>query len=151
MLTRRLRDRVSSAHPIAIASLSGHRLNFHKPSKDGSGKCTIDPSDNPNDVVWGVLFEIDKDQEKVLDGFEGKGYSESFIEVSGFAEVKTYVANRTDKILVPFHWYKDIVVAGAIRHKLPDGYVAQIRAVESKDDPDKQRELEARKILDSIG
>src|SRR5580700_2546298 len=109
MLTQRLCERVSSAHPVVAASLSGYRLSFHKPSIDGSGKCNIDPSDNLNDVVWGVLFEIDKDQEKILDGFEGKGYLESFIEVSGFTEVKTYTANRTDPTLVPYHWYKDIV------------------------------------------
>lgn len=147
MLTRRLRERVSSAHPVATTSLSGYRLDFHKPSVDGSGKCSIEPSKNSDDIVWGVLFEIDKDEEKILDACEGKGYSERFIDVAGFTDVKTYVAKTTDAALVPYHWYKDIVMAGAIEHKLPDDYQAQICAVVSKDDPDAKRDLEARRIL----
>jgi gamma-glutamylcyclotransferase len=149
MLTKRLLDRVSSAHPIATASLTGHRLTFHKPSDDGSGKCTIERTDSANDVVWGVLFEIEKGQERILDGFEGKGYSASFIEVSDFTGVKTYVANRVKATLVPYHWYKDLVVAGAIQHGLPEEYITQLCAVASKDDPDRQRELDAREILNA--
>ena len=151
MLTQRLCERVSSAHPIVAASLSGYRLSFHKPSIDGSGKCTVERSDDPDDVVWGVLFEIDKYQEKILDGFEGEGYSESFIEVSGFTEVKTYAASRIDTALVPYHWYKDLVVAGAVEHKLPNEYISKICALISKDDPDSRRESKAREILKSIG
>jgi hypothetical protein len=32
-----------------------------------------------------------------------------------------------------YHWYKDVVIAGAIQHHLPDEYVTQICAVDSKE------------------
>lgn len=39
MLTDRLRERVPSARPVAVARLAGHSLRWHKVSIDGSGKC----------------------------------------------------------------------------------------------------------------
>jgi len=74
MSRARMRKRVSSAQVIAVASLKNHRLKFHKASKDGSSKCDIVETKIFTDVVYGVVYEIDKSEEANLDRAEGLGY-----------------------------------------------------------------------------
>ena len=72
LLTRRLRARVPSARPLGPALLKGHRLAWHKISRDGSGKCDITP--DPGGTVWGVVFEIDPQKKCGLDRTEALGF-----------------------------------------------------------------------------
>ena len=62
MLTRRLAavDRAPSARPIAIGTLPGRRLRFHKIGLDGSGKCDAALTGKDSDRIYGVLFELDR-------------------------------------------------------------------------------------------
>jgi hypothetical protein len=41
--------------------------------------------------------------------------------------------------LVPFSWYRELVVAGARYHDLPDRYVRRIRSTPCEPDPDPVR------------
>lgn len=52
MSFKRLKKRVKSAKPKGRGVLRCHRLEFHKVSKDRSGKCDI-PLATEADVVWG--------------------------------------------------------------------------------------------------
>ncbi len=54
MSSRRLMDRVPSAQFVSIGKLGEHRLRYHKKSKDGSGKCDIEHTENPENSVWNV-------------------------------------------------------------------------------------------------
>ncbi|GGF35590.1 hypothetical protein GCM10011321_28330 [Youhaiella tibetensis] len=75
MFTPRLRFRILGCVPVGRASLSGHRLAYHKLSKkDGLGKCSAASSDAP-DVVHGVLFHIPEDQLPDLHRAEGRGHA----------------------------------------------------------------------------
>jgi hypothetical protein len=56
MSTPRLVDRVHSAKAVSVAP--GRHSKFHKKSKYGSGKCDIELTNNQNDVVYGVVFQI---------------------------------------------------------------------------------------------
>ncbi len=74
MLTARLRERVPSATAIGIGQLLGHALRWDKRSwQDGSGKCDAEATSRNDDVVWGVLFELDPEDKPALDKAEGVG------------------------------------------------------------------------------
>ena len=78
MSERRLRKRVSSAKVVGTGVLKNYCLTFHKPSKDGSGKCAIECC--KSDEVYGVLFEIDKYQKCCLDKVE-VGYKPKCVKI----------------------------------------------------------------------
>ncbi len=144
MLSRRLRERVPSAQPVAIGFISEHRLSFDKVSRDGSGKCDAGKTDLQEDRVHGVVYKIDVLDKPALDRAEGlrDGYAEKCVTVitdGGRLDAVTYYATRKDKSLRPYHWYKRLVVAGAREHSLPPGYIAGIDRVESVKDPDNAR------------
>lgn len=145
MSTARLVDRVPSAKAVYVARLDYHRLRFHKRSKQGSGKCDIECTNNPNDNVYGVVFEILASEKDDLDKKEGlsRGYDEksvSVIEQNGTTvDAVTYFATDIDSALKPYHWYKEHVVRGAKEHYLPLEYIKSIEVVESVPDPDKTR------------
>src|SRR5260370_35693588 len=83
MCTERLRKRVPSANPIITAKLLNHSLRFHKRSDDRSGKCDACFTGEAEDIVWGVVFEIDRTDKPHLDAYEGlgHGYAEKQVTV----------------------------------------------------------------------
>ena len=156
MLSRRLRasNRTPSAVAVGTGFVSGRRLTFDKVSTDGSGKCDIEVTTNPNDRAYGVLFEIDIAEKPALDRAEGlgEGYREEPVEVvaaSGICEAITYVATSKVPALRPYHWYKALVVAGAIEHGLPESYVEWLRTFDSQADPNVKRRAENESLFGS--
>lgn len=153
MLNRRLQLRVPSADPVSKAVLPGYELKFHKQSNtDGSGKCSIQKKEGSK--MYGVVFEIDKDEKTLLDRAEGLGTGykirEVEVQISGRPiEAFTYVATEShvDDSLRPFRWYKELVLAGAEQHQLPEWYINQIRQVEAVEDPNQKRRQNAEDIL----
>lgn len=156
MSERRLKKRVSSAKVIGTGVLDNHCLTFHKLSrKDGSGKCTIERSES--DKVYGVLFKINKTQERCLDAAEGIGkgsYKKITVDIvirdskcrkykcGKTICVKTYQATREsiDRKLKPYTWYKQHVLVGAIEQKLPSCYIDYLIRVDADKDCCKKRE-----------
>ena len=142
MSTRRLVARVPSAKAVSVAMLSGHSLEFHKIGKDGSAKCDAVYTDDLNDVVHGVVFEMALSEKPTLDKIEGlgNGYAEKDVIVlseSGEAfEAVTYYATSIDASLEPCDWYVEHVLRGAREHGLPPDYINRIEAIESIPDPD---------------
>ena len=145
MSTPRLSKRVPSAKHISIAQLQNHKLKFHKKSKYGSGKCDIELTNNPNDIVFGVLFEMLESEKSKLDEIEGlgEGYKKklvSIIDSNGKSVIaETYYATEIDSSLKPYHWYKEHVLRGAREHNLPTEYIEFIEAIESIPDSDKEK------------
>lgn len=146
MLSQRLRARVPGATVLGIASVAGRRLQFHKRSNDGSGKCDLLKTDNPADIAHGVLFEVPDDQLPALDRAEGEGYGyeRTMNDVSfgdSVVSAAVYLAQpeHTDAQLSPFDWYHDLVLAGAHQNSLPVDYVSSIATVATKPDPDLAR------------
>ncbi len=142
MSTPRLVDRVPSAKAVLVARLERHRLKFHKSSKDRSGKCDIELTNDETDVVYGVVFQILVSDKTALDKKEGlgHGYKEKSVSVVGqngeSVNAVTYYATNIDSSLKPYHWYKEHVVRGAKEHNLPAVYIKSIEAVASVPDPD---------------
>lgn len=154
MLSTRMRqpDRVPSARPIDVGYITRHRLTFDKASTDKSGKCDAEETQNAGDRVYGVLYSIDKSEKPRLDEAEGlgHGYDEKPVKVVTAARVVPavmYYATSKDPSLKPYHWYKALVVAGAVEHGLPFPYVELLRTVESVQDPDAARRAEHERLL----
>jgi gamma-glutamylcyclotransferase len=149
MSFKRLSARISNITRLGVATLSKHDLRFHKISeKDGSGKCDIFETNDPEHQVIGVVYEIDPSEKHILDTYEGVGYEVKEINVemggdlvSAFAYYATYI----DQTLKPLHWYKEHVLRGARENDLPEYYIRRIEMIGSVDDHDDerhQRELE---------
>ena len=154
MSVRRLNERVPSAKPLGIGTLPEHRLMFRKRSRYGSGKCDISPSRAC--TVFGVLFEIDSSEEAALDQFEGlhDGYLKKECNVRvderRYVPAFTYHAhpNHVDEDLKPYTWYLKHVIIGAEEASLPEAYVQEIRATESIEDTNQEREKREGKLYE---
>ncbi len=154
MLSRRVQaiERAPSAVAIGVGFVQGRRLTFDKVGRDGSGKCDIEVTMNPTDRAYGVLFRIRSAEKTGLDRAEGlgRGYGEENVRVvttSGECTAIAYVATMKALTLRPYHWYKALVVAGAVEHGLPLGYVEWLRTFESQADPDTKRRAENEALL----
>ena len=147
----RVEERVGRCARLGAASLAGWRLAFHKRGADGSGKCAASFTGNPGDRLWGVLDRLTDDQMGELDRYE-QAYDRRTVEVNfdeGTVRAVLYVAraSRIDPKLRPYHWYKELVLAGARELGLPRGYVGAIEAVSSFPDPCRERADRNRAIL----
>jgi hypothetical protein len=144
MLTGRIRKRCPSAAALGMAELHGHELQWHKRSRDGSGKCDVVQSNDGMAVVYGVLYEISVGEKLALDQTEGlgNGYEKKYAEVA-FKDAprmaSIYHATDIDPSLKPYTWYKSLVVAGAKEHNLPESYIERLVATDALEDPDQER------------
>jgi hypothetical protein len=159
MLTERLRERCKSAKAIGVAVVFGHRLEFSKRSRDGSGKATIVRSDKSEEHVFGVVFEVTISERAALDNVEGVGSGYKRIDDllarlhqgGEIMRAATYVATDVDRTLQPYDWYRALVVAGAHQHKLPADWIEVLEQVTSVPDLDSKRRLGASVLLEKSG
>ena len=158
MFTRRLTDplRAPSAVPCGVASLPGYAVRFHKVGRDGSGKCTLIATGNEASIAYGVLYELADSDGARLDRVEGVhtgGYTRCSVQLrlldGSSTGATTYVAGDryVDAARVPFDWYRDLVVAGAIEHGLPDPYIDELRRIPAVRDPDVVRAAQSQRLL----
>jgi gamma-glutamylcyclotransferase len=94
-------------------------------------------------MVVGVIYQIAEEEKERLDSFEflGSGYSESEVQVVSGNKVEcafTYFSDPQyfDETLSPYTWYKELVVAGARFHRIPEGYIREVESIEAVEDPD---------------
>jgi hypothetical protein len=153
MLCSRLLRRVPSARDPRVAVLPGCAVRYRKRSVDLSAKCDLVLVGGAA-TAYGVLFDIDAEQQTILDRFEsvGDGYHPASVTalVRGRAlEALTYLADDTHLVegLLPYDWYRDLVVAGAREHGLPDAYIAEQLDVPALPDPDAARSRREREAL----
>ena len=147
-----IRSRVPGAVAVGVASLPGYSLQWHKVSKDGSGKCDIVTSKDSKSIVNGVLFTIPADQKPALDRAEGLGLgyeeSEFLLDINGKKlRALAYYATETDSSLKPYSWYRDLVIAGAVEHGLPADYLSALMAVTAKEMPNEHQANVSEEIL----
>jgi len=158
MLTKRLRERAPSARFSGVTPLSKHVLRFHKLSEgkagSRSGKCNAYFTGNEQDVVYGVVFDIDRNEKVKLAEAE-IGYVEEILTLSsrdGKAIGNAFMFTVTDDALLddslrPYKWYKALVLAGAREHNFPAEYIRQIEGVEAMEDPNQERDKNNRHLL----
>lgn len=143
MSLNRLLARLPNAKRIGVATVNGFQLSFDKKGFDDSGKCNANQTDDPDDVLYGVLYQITGEEKAILDNIEGPRYDCLAINVTSECgdsyDAYCYIANTFDSQLLPYDWYVRHVLTGAIEAQLPDGYIDKIRLQPSKQDPDKLR------------
>ena len=140
----RLQQRVPSCRLLGKVSLPGFRLVFDKIGMDHSGKCDLLDTGYPDDIAWGVLFSMDDADKPTLDAAEGPGYLCTSLDVvfaGEVVEVMVYLAkpDRHDPKIVPFDWYRELVLIGAGYNNFPADYIAAIAEVPAMPDPDSAR------------
>ncbi|CAM4037807.1 gamma-glutamylcyclotransferase family protein [Pseudoalteromonas byunsanensis] len=130
--TKRLFARLPEAHCLGVAKLYQHKLTFNMLSTDGSAKCTIEPTSCKDDVVIGVLYALDDEELAMLDAIEGERYDRVSVEVEahrhGLIEAYCYIANTFIDDHLPFDWYVQHVLSGALEHAFPTEYVSLIKS-----------------------
>jgi len=144
-------------------------LQFNKRADDGSGKCSISPvngsvsslasgvlSDAISPVI-GVVYSMPLSEKSVLDECEslGAGYEILELEVVSGAthyQVFTYCAQEPwiDDSLIPYDWYKALVLTGAMGFNLPQSYIDDLERQASMPDADLQRAALHRGIVDKL-
>lgn len=145
MLSHRLMARCDSARLTTVASASGYKIGFSKPSIDKSGKATLIHTGIDTDVAIGAVFEIAADQADALDAAEGPGYvvhnpfDVTCNRTSEVIPARTYIADKHENNLVPYDWYLALVLAGIAEHELDDEYQAIFRAIRYSEDADLDR------------
>ncbi len=146
MSVLRLKQRVPSAKKIGVVTLNNHQLRFNMSGNDGSGKCDCFVTNNVNDYVIGVLFNIDDKEKTILDVAEdlGTGYFEKTVAVvdneGKVYEAFIYCALKIDNTLKPYSWYIYHVIFGATQANISSNYIANIESVKSIKDVNKVRE-----------
>lgn len=154
----RLAERVPSARALGVIEMPGYALAFHKRSIDSSGKCLIYTEQGAGRKMYGVLYEFEAHEKAGLDVLEGsgKGYVEKFVQfpldgVTYTPYVYMAQASHIDPTLIPYDWYKGLVLAGAKYHSLPQEYIAEIEATISKPDPDVKRSKQNEDLIKRLG
>lgn len=156
MCPARLTQRVPGATFVTTGYVAQRRIALHKRSQDGSAKADALFTGNDADHVWGVVYAIDKEQKPRLDACEflGVGYDEKQATVYTSAGERLacwiYVARSAaiDESLLPYEWYKALVLHGARQHDLPPDYVEMINALSAMPDPDARRRERHQRLLD---
>jgi hypothetical protein len=80
----------------------------------------------------------------------GQGYGERAVNVqtqAGRLSALTYYATSIDPGMRPYDWYRDLVVAGAREHELPDEYVRMLEKVATVTDSDADRAARNHRLL----
>ncbi|MGI9235680.1 MAG: gamma-glutamylcyclotransferase family protein [Woeseiaceae bacterium] len=136
----RLRERISSARLVTTSFLHNWSLHFHKRSNDGSGKCNILSGGSGVHVA---IFEISLEDKLALDKIEGlgSGYSNILLNLPEIGDCVSYIAEESyiDDSLVPYDWYKELVLIGARTHGFPADYLNRINSLPAHQDPDRYR------------
>ncbi len=128
----RLREWIPSARRLTIASLSGFTLRWHKRSAAG-GKLAALRTGHPDDVVWGVVYEVDGlDGQHIDEGQRAAGYRDERVTVVGpdgaehDASVYVARAEMIDDSMLPTRSYRDPIVDAARANGLPAEYVDEL-------------------------
>lgn len=127
-----MRSWIPSARRLTIATLSGFRLRWHKRSSDG-GKLAALRTDHPDDVIWGVVYEVDGPSWRQIDqGQRAHGYRDERVIVVGpdgdehDASVYVARAEMIDDSMMPTRSYRDPIVNAARANGLPAEYVDEL-------------------------
>jgi len=149
---KRLEQRTGPVEFLGTGRLDGLALRFHKRGNlDGSGKCNV--IEQANSYIYMAVFKLPDKSIEQLDEAEGlgSGYERGRIHVPDHGVCMTYYAqpSHIDDSLVPFSWYKELVLAGCRYHDFPAEYLEQIQAVAEVMDPDLKRHAINSKLLAS--
>jgi hypothetical protein len=107
-------------------------LSWNKRSSEG-GKLAPRRTGRPDDVVWGVVYEVDgADWHRIAEGQRAAGYRDERVTVAApdgaEHDVSVYVARAEmiDDTMLPMRSYRDPIVAAARANGFPTAYVEEL-------------------------
>lgn len=169
MFSPQLYSVVPQAKCLGVAKLVGYKLFFHNRGYDDhSGKCNIVPVHDLACEVYGVLYEIPHEERCLLDKSEGLGYDKQEVSLKVYPLVDhqphgvglsqsgvfafTYIAHKDNifEDLVPYSWYKELIISGAREHHLPSAYIHLLEQYACTQDPNVQRANKQKRYLESL-
>jgi hypothetical protein len=113
-----------------VGSLRDFRLCLDKRASDGSGKANL--ARDSGSAVWGAVFSLEAHEIERLDGFE-PGYARIVVPVElragGALDAHVYLSEQRAEGLRAHVWYKELVLAGAREHALPDEWLALLERI----------------------
>ena len=133
----RLQERTPSAKLIGTSAIAHHTIRFHKRGyRDFSGKCNL--IEQSNSIAYVAIYDVPNHEMNLLDKAEGAGagYDRTTVTVDNFGDCVIYLAatEHIDDSLLPFSWYKALVIAGCEQLGFSENYIEMIRAVEAMRD-----------------
>ncbi|MEI8667278.1 gamma-glutamylcyclotransferase [Pseudoalteromonas sp. B131b] len=143
MSSNRLLARLPNVKRVGTAVLEGYELTFDMLFKDGSGKCSICPSNKEDALVYGVIYELNEEEKTILDSIEGAGYDcvdiTPTLLTGETVAAHCYIANTHDSDVLPYDWYIKHVHRGALEAGVPKEYSDAILNRPHKSDTNKER------------
>jgi hypothetical protein len=135
-----------STRKIGNAYLPGYEFIFNKTAEDGSAKANVTPVDNPDIPVWGVLLEFTDQDGKMFDKGDWPEHMtlepmQCVDEAGNFQTALVFVSlpHAVNEYLLPYDWYKEKIITLATIQELPANYIAKLKLMTSKSDPDTKR------------
>ncbi len=147
MLGAKIMSLVTFPQYRGVGRLQGYQMRFNKRGhKDNSGNTNLVKTGNPKDVVYGVVYEFGDSYKGDIERAEGLGFGYHAETLTVQLEdesikVTAYVADEGDinDRLLPFEWYRDIVLLAAKQHGLPKEYIQYLESIQVTPDPDSAR------------
>jgi len=153
----RLSKRIPSAKYINVIKVLGYQLKFNKVGVDQSGKCNIERTGNKDNTVYFALYEIEDNEKKELDEIEscGHGYEVQYIDLilnHQLVTAFTYVAmdKYINNDLLPFSWYRSLILVGMKYHSFDECYIHQTEKVSPIEDNDLKRVEKNTALIEEI-
>ena len=135
-----MRSILKGAHMVGLARLKNHVISFHGHSAVWDGAIETVVPDKTSEV-WGVLYQLTAYEWDQLDTFQdvrldGTGEYfhypvEVFTEKNECVETTLYKKAELRKPKKPSFEYLDLIIQGAIAHKLPLHYIEELRQIET--------------------
>lgn len=162
MFSPNLLNIIPKATHCGVAKIMGYKLFFHRKSQnDISGKCNIIPVKDPASEVYGVLYQLTDLERCVLDKEQSLGHRSQAINLRVFpvegASTEgefafTYVCEKDNVFedLVPYSWYKEMIIEGAKEHNLPEDYICFLQQIASMQDPNIHRATKVKRYLEKL-
>ncbi|HEY9533353.1 MAG TPA: gamma-glutamylcyclotransferase family protein [Mucilaginibacter sp.] len=137
---------VPSAKKIGVAKLPGYNFVFNSTGEDESAKANVVKSFELDAMVWGLLIELDDEERS---NFHDPMWSSvlklepvlCFDMADNIYHAQVFVTqpHAITTHLLPYDWYHAKILKLAADAGLPKSYIAQIKGMPCKIDPDEKR------------
>lgn len=115
-----------------IAKLKGYKIDFNYYSQTRQGGAA-NLMESPEDIVWGLLINLDEEDYKKISKKEGAPdyyYEINIIVNVGKKEVpaKSFkvVKNKEKDFQIPTEKYLNLIIDSAVKYKFPEEYIRSI-------------------------
>ncbi|MEL6543313.1 MAG: hypothetical protein AAFQ82_01735 [Myxococcota bacterium] len=140
-----LLERIESTRFVGTAELVGWTLRFNARGADGGGRCTLETSAASAHVA---VYDIHRDEVAKLESMIDSAHRPMRFDLGAHGQGIAYVAERRgQESPLPYEWYRDLVLAGALYHQLPQSVISRIEAQRTIVDPDHVRRAQNKELL----